>query len=276
MPPKKQVEQRGKGAPVDELLLQYGPRNNIISWRDRMEEECVEMYGMTGTFFTTNKAFQIPYPLEKDFHPFPDMLQDSESESDDGVYHDAVAPATSAEDEGVNFVGPAEEPLPTLTAPEIDKATKSLIAKMRENAYEARRKKIELQELNMTKLWPFVTSQMSSASLAKVREFPGYEDAKISRDVVKLWGFIRRSHLTHVYGQSDNMRAVNINDQLIRFSNMRQGEREAISDFKSRYDNQTKANEGVGIVNDDDTLIAVDFLSKLDPKSNSITEQRCY
>ena len=47
---------------------------------------------------------------------------------------------------------------------------------------------------------------------------------------------------------------------------MRQGEREPISDFKTRYDNQTKANEGVGIVNDDETLIAVDFLSKLDPK----------
>jgi hypothetical protein len=37
-------------------------------------------------------------------------------------------------------------------------------------------------------------------------------------------------------------------------------------EFKSRYDNQVKANEGVGVVNDDDSLVAVDFLSKLDPK----------
>jgi hypothetical protein len=75
MPPKKPVESRSKTA-ESELLLQYGPRNNIISWRDRMEEECVEMYGMTGTFFSTNKAYIIPYPIERDFHPFPDMLSD--------------------------------------------------------------------------------------------------------------------------------------------------------------------------------------------------------
>jgi hypothetical protein len=65
---------------------------------------------------------------------------------------------------------------------------------------------------------------MSSASLAKVSEFSGYEDAKASRDVIKLWRFIRRSHLTHVYGQSDNLSAVNNNDQLIRFENLRQGQ----------------------------------------------------
>jgi hypothetical protein len=125
-------------------------------------------------------------------------------------------------------------------ATEVDKATKPLIDKMRENAYEAKRKKIELQEHNLTKLWPFVKSHMSSASLAKVWEFSGYEDAKASRDVIKLWRFIRRSHLTHVYGQSDNLRAVNINDQLIKFGNLRQCQQEPISDFKSRYDNRSK------------------------------------
>jgi hypothetical protein len=47
---------------------------------------------------------------------------------------------------------------------------------------------------------------------------------------------------------------------------MRQGDREGTPEFKSRYDNQVKANEGVGVVNDDDSLVAVDFLSKLDQK----------
>jgi hypothetical protein len=261
MPPKKPVEPRGKAAESD-LLLQYGPRNNIISWRDRIEEECVELYGMTGTFFSTNRPYHIPYPVERDFHPFPEMLSDSESDSDnDG--DNAVVPATSPVGDGDDDTGP---PVAGPPVHEVDKATKALIAKMRENAFEARRKKIELQELNLTKLWPYVTNQMSSASLAKVREFPEFEEAKASRDVIALWGFIRKSHLTHVYGSSDNMRAVNINDQLIRFGNMRQGDREYISDFKTRYDNQVKTNEGVGIVNEDDSLVAVDFLSKLDPK----------
>jgi hypothetical protein len=117
---------------------------------------------------------------------------------------------------------------------------------------------------------------MSSASLAKVSEFSGYEDAKASRDVIKLWRFIRRSHLTHVYGQSDNLSAVNNNDQLIRFENLRQGQHEPISDFKTQYDNQVKANQGVGVVNADESLVSIDFLSKLDPKrfTNLLTALR--
>ena len=71
MPPKKNVE-RSK-APDNDRLLQYGPRNNIIAWRDRMEEECVELYGMTGTFFSANKAYHIPYisPTISPFTPSP-------------------------------------------------------------------------------------------------------------------------------------------------------------------------------------------------------------
>ena len=265
MPPKKPIEHRSRAAEND-LLLQYGPRNNIISWRDRMEEESVEMYGMTGTFFSTDRAYQIPYPLEKDFHPFPEMLANNTDSDEDEYFDGTDSPAAAEEGEATTESEPAVATPAAVAPADIDKATKTLIAKMRENAYEARRKKVELQELNLTKLWPFVTGQMSAASLAKVREFPGYEDAKASRDVIKLWGYIRRSHLTHIYGPSDNMRAVNVNDQLVRFSNMRQGEREFISDFKTRYDNQVKANEGVGIINDDESLVAVDFLSKLDPK----------
>ena len=61
------------------------------------------------------------------------------------------------------------------------------------------------------------------------------------------------------------MRAVNINDQKVRCNNMRQGEREPTSEFKTCYDNQVKANEGIGIVSEDDNLAAIIFLSKLDP-----------
>jgi hypothetical protein len=47
---------------------------------------------------------------------------------------------------------------------------------------------------------------------------------------------------------------------------MRQGDRKGTPEFKSRYDNKVKAKESVGIVNDDDLLVAVEFLSRLDPK----------
>lgn len=111
MPPKKPVEPRSKVAESDRLL-QYGPKNNIIAWRDRMEEECVEMYGMTGTFFSTDEAYEIPYPAERDFHPFPEMLGGSGSDSDEDFERYAVAPSEP---------GTAEEgPIAPPTTPGLD------------------------------------------------------------------------------------------------------------------------------------------------------------
>ena len=56
-------------------------------------------------------------------------------------------------------------------------------------------------------------------------------------DSVKLWEYIRRSHLTHIYGGDDSMRAVNIHEQTIRYNYLCQGDREVIGDFKTRFDN---------------------------------------
>ena len=53
---------------------------------------------------------------------------------------------------------------------------------------------------------------MSITSQAKVQEEPGFKLAKLTLDSVKLWVFISKSHLTHVYGMDDNMRAVNKHD----------------------------------------------------------------
>ena len=107
---------------------------------------------MTGTFFSTSRPYHIPFPVERDFHPIPEMLSDSESDSDnDG--DNAVVPVTSPVGDGDADTGP---PVAGPPVPEVDKATKALIAKMRENAFEARRKKNELQELNLTQLWPDV------------------------------------------------------------------------------------------------------------------------
>jgi hypothetical protein len=55
--------------------------------------------GMTGTFFSTDRAYQIPYPVERNFHPFPEMLSDYEPEEN------AVAPAKSPEVEGASRQG---------------------------------------------------------------------------------------------------------------------------------------------------------------------------
>jgi hypothetical protein len=232
-------------------MLLYGPRSNIIAWREAMEEKCVEKYGMSGTFFSTNQIYLIPHVREEDWHPFPKMLEpdvdwdtNSGSGSDVTELTDVVVPAVPAApavpegEEGAVAAPPAAIPAAPIEGPNAE--LRALISKMHGNAVDARRRKIEDQELNLTKMWPLVYGCMSPQSQAKVKEFPGYEAAKSTRNVIKLWEYIRKSHLTHMYGASDNMRAVNVNDQKMKFNNMRQGDREYVSDFKTRYDNQLK------------------------------------
>jgi hypothetical protein len=47
---------------------------------------------------------------------------------------------------------------------------------------------------------------------------------------------------------------------------MRQGEREYISTFKQRFDNQIKANQGAGVPEITESKLALEFITKLDPK----------
>ena len=62
------------------------------------------------------------------------------------------------------------------------------------------------------------------------------------------------------------MREVNVLEQETRFAALRQGEREYISTFKQRFDNQTKANEGAGVPEITESKLALEFIMKLDPK----------
>jgi hypothetical protein len=110
---------------------------------------------------------------------------------------------------------------------------------------------------------------MSIESQSKVREDADFERIYAELDVVKLWKLIRRSHLTCIYGDGDCMSFVNIHDLLVRYNYMEQGGRESIAEFKTRFDNQIKANQGVGIPDIDEELSAMDFIGKLDSKRYS-------
>lgn len=107
---------------------------------------------------------------------------------------------------------------------------------------------------------------MSLASQSRVKEEEDYEEAYLALDCVTLWELIRRTHLTHIFGDGDPMREVNVLEQETRFAALRQGEREYISTFKQRFDNQTKANEGAGVPEITESKLALEFIMKLDPK----------
>lgn len=65
------------------------------------------------------------------------------------------------------------------------------------------------------------------------------------------------------------MSTLNIHDQSLRYNSLRQGDRELISAFKTRFDNQVKSNQGVGIPEITEALGAMDFIGKLYPKRHN-------
>jgi hypothetical protein len=77
---------------------------------------------------------------------------------------------------------------------------------------------------------------------------------------------IRRIHLSHIYGVEDPMKEMNVLEQESRFAALHQGEREYISTSKQRFDNQVKANEGAGVPEIPESNMALEFITKLDPK----------
>ena len=62
------------------------------------------------------------------------------------------------------------------------------------------------------------------------------------------------------------MNDVNMHEQENKYNSLRQGEREFISNFKVRFDEQVSANDGVGITAITESRRALDFIMKLDPK----------
>ena len=98
----------------------------------------------------------------------------------------------------------------------------AIINKLREGAFEGRRRAVAQQKADEQKIWSIMWGKMSPASQCKVEECDGYEAALLSRDCVLLWDFIRRTHLTHIYGDGDAMVQVNIQEQETRYAELRQ------------------------------------------------------
>ena len=69
------------------------------------------------------------------------------------------------------------------------------------------------------------------------------------------------------------MLLVNIHDQTSRYNALRQGERELVAEFKTRFDNQVKSNLGAGVPSVTDATRAIDFLSKLEIYRNVDTNE---
>jgi hypothetical protein len=215
-----------------ECILRIGKCNNVVQWRERMQTEITALYGLTGIFFSTNQRYTPPIPTEADYIPvFPEP----------------------AKGEAAHSALPA-----------------ALITKLREGAFEGRLKEVQQQKADERTVWPMMWCKMSSASQSKVKEEEDFEAACLDLDCVRLWGFIRRTHRTHIYGDGDPMTEVNVQEQETRYAALRQEDKEFISTFKQRFDDQIKANEGAGVPAVTDSKRALEFISKLD------TRRKCW
>ena len=144
--------------------------------------------------------------------------------------------------------------------------TNALTTKMKENYFNARMKKIIQQRDDEAKIWSVMWLRMSQTSQAKVQELPEYEAANLSKDCVLLWDMIRRTHLTHVYGEGDPLQLLNVKEQENRYEALRQGEREFLSNFQVRFESQVKACVGAGVPDVTASKRAMDFVYKLDAR----------
>ena len=233
-------------------MLKMGRQNNVVQWKEEMQDGACGLYGMIGMFFSTDESHFILYPREEDCNPDQPAPGADEEETDDDASVEEV------------LVGPAPAPVvPPVHYPP------AFIERLRANAFEGRRQLVKAHKIDEQKLFPLMWKRMSTASESKVREEPGFESARMKLDSVKLWEYIKRSHLTHVYGEDDSMRAVNVHEQTIGYNYLRQGDREVIGDFKTRFDNQLAANRRVGMEDVDEAIRAIEFLSKLDSKRYS-------
>ena len=267
MPPKKAAVAAVKSEP--RCILQFGRENNVIEWREAIYNIATGLYGTTGMFFHLNRSYKFPPIQLRDYHPnFLDQPEAAEGAAAEG---EDEGNGNETDDSDAETVQGEDEPEAVA-----EEFTEQFINKLREGAYDRRQKAIEQQRVDECKMWAPTWELMSLASQRKVREDPRFEAARLALDTIRLWRIIRRSHLTHMFGDHDNMTSINLHDQQLRYNALRQGDRETIAEFKTRFDNQLKANSGVGMTDIGEPLRALDFISKLDTKrySNMLTVMR--
>ena len=272
MPPKRAVEAVKS---TEECILQIGKFNNIIKWRESMQTIVTELYGIVGMFFTTDVRYELPRTAIK--YPEASASEDSTSESEDDLEADAARPLVPPEVRATYAAGKAARDAAREVRNERRRRSNDRSrAKYKEEDYLQRKRDLKAQKENERTIFPMMWKRMSTDSQSRVKEEDEYRTAYLTLDCVLLWTLIRRTHLTHMFGDTDPMKEINQHEQESKYGMMRQGERELITTFKARFDEQVLANDAVGVAKITDTLRALDFIGKLDQKRyrRMMTEMR--
>jgi hypothetical protein len=265
MPSKKSIETHKKAAGC---ILKYGKSNNVIQWAEEMQTAVTALYGLTGIFFTTNQSYIPPRVREQDilqefYESDEDELEDYDEDEDDEEA--GVRVLTSSQTAAHTARAKAKAARDSAKEARVKKDEK-ILYKICESKHDRRLKLIDTIRENEQKIYPMMWVAMSPASQTRVKEEEDFEEVRLTLDFVRLWGFIRETHLTHIFGMGDPMKELNALEQENRFNRLIQGDREFIDAFKARFDNQLRANEGAGVPMPNERKLALKFITKLDPK----------
>ena len=66
MPSKKHEEPKIGAEPC---ILKIGRYNNVVQWREEMQDEACGLYGMTSMIFSTNASYVHRFPREEEYNP---------------------------------------------------------------------------------------------------------------------------------------------------------------------------------------------------------------
>ena len=228
-----------------------------------MQAIVTELYGIVGMFFTTDVRYELPRSIL-------DFSDGSSSEGSTSESEPEVDEALPAVDPALRIAYAAGKTA-RAAAREVRnerrrKANERSKAKIREDDYIQRRRDLKTQRDHERTVYPMMWKRMSATSQSRATEEEEYRTAYLTLDPILLWTLVRKTHLTHMYGDEDPMKEINQHEQESKYGMMRQGEREFITTFKARFDEQVLANDAVGVAKISDSLRALDFLGKLDPK----------
>ena len=226
MPPKRAVE--AAKSTTEECILLIGKNNNIIKWRENMQTLVKELYRIVRMLFTTN----LRYELLKNLIKYLDGSSSEDSTSDSEV--------PTAEELAARIAYAAAKPARDVAREARNERrrrnTERSRAKLREEDYLQRKRDLKAQKENERTVYPMMWKRMSMDSQSRVKEEEEYRTAYLTLDCVLLWTLIRRTHLTHMFGDLDPMKEINQHEQESKYGMMRQGEREFITTFKARFD----------------------------------------
>jgi hypothetical protein len=159
--PQKKADEPSKGAA--ECILKICKNNNVVQWKEEIQNELTELYGLTGMFFTTNERYVQPFPREEDY--IPDFLESDDEEEPE--LNDADGEQLNAVEIAAQAV--AREEAANVRREVKRRAMEKLILKLREGAFEVRRKAMETQRANERTAWGRIWRKMSLASQSRVR-----------------------------------------------------------------------------------------------------------